>query len=131
MGKEERLTRPQQYASVYSKGSSRTSDLLVMRSLSNGLTLSRYGLSVSKRVGNAVTRNRLKRLLREILRIMPLKTGWDIVFIVRPAAANADYASLKRTAEDLLSRVDLLETGDEPGHLVGSRQLNSPASGDR
>ncbi|MFC1991918.1 ribonuclease P protein component [Chloroflexota bacterium] len=120
MGREECLTRPQQYASVYSKGSSRASNLLVMRALSNGLTLSRYGLSVSKRVGNAVTRNRLKRLLREILRITPLKMGWDVVFIVRPAAAKADYASLKRTVEDLLSRVDLLETGEEPGHLTGN-----------
>lgn len=128
MGREERLTKPQQYASVYSKGSSRASSLLVMRALSNGLTLSRYGLSVSKRVGKAVTRNRLKRLLREILRIMPLKTGWDIVFIVRPAAANTDYASLKRTVEDLLSRVDLLETGEEPAHLTGSQRPDLPAS---
>ncbi|MFC1952523.1 ribonuclease P protein component [Chloroflexota bacterium] len=111
MGREERLTRPQQYASVYSEGSSRVSSLLVLRALPNGLSLSRYGLSVSKRVGNAVTRNRLKRQLREILRVVPLKTGWDVVFIVRPVAARADYSSLKRTVEDLLSRIELLGIG--------------------
>jgi len=113
MGKEERLTKPGQYALVYNKGTSRVSDLLVLRALHNDLSLSRYGLSVSKRVGKAVTRNKLKRRLREILRIIPLKPGWDIVFIIRPAASDANYASLKKTVEYLLSRVNLLETGEE------------------
>lgn len=112
---EQYLTRPQQYALVYRKGSSRASALVVMKALASGLTLSRYGFSVSKRVGKAVTRNRVKRRLREILRMMPLKPGWDIVFIARPALASADYASLKRTVEGLLSRARLLETDEEHG----------------
>ena len=108
---EEYLTRPQQYALVYNQGSSWASDLLVMKALPNGLTLSRYGLSVSKRIGKAVVRNRVKRRLREILRAAPLKPGWDIVFIARPAAAGASYARLEGTAVRLLSRAHLLETG--------------------
>ncbi|MFC1977837.1 ribonuclease P protein component [Chloroflexota bacterium] len=112
---EEYLTKPQQYALVYSKGSSWVSNLVVMKALPNSLTLSRYGFSVSKRVGKAVTRNRVKRLLREILRIMPLKSGYDIVFIARPAAATADYVSLKGAVEGLLSRARLLETNEGHG----------------
>ena len=115
---EEYLTKPQQYALVYSKGSSWASNLVVMKALPNGLTLSRCGFSVSKRLGKAVTRNRVKRLLREILRVVPLKSGWDIVFIVRPAAATANYASLRRSVEGLLSRAHLLATDEEYGFLA-------------
>ena len=96
MNKENRLTKPQQYASVYRKGTSRASTLLVMRALPNGLTVSRFGFSVSKKVGGAVTRNHIKRLLREILRAVPVKPARDIVFIVRPPAADAYFATLKK-----------------------------------
>jgi ribonuclease P protein component len=119
--REEYLTKPQQYALVYSKGSSWVSELVVMRALPNGLALSRFGFSVSKRVGKAVTRNRVKRLLREILRVLPVKSAWDVVFIVRPAAATADYSTLKSSVEGLLSKASLLEVGEEDSILMGSQ----------
>ncbi len=105
---EEYLTKSAQYALVYKQGSSWVSSLMVMKALPNGLSLSRCGFSVSKRVGNAVTRNRVKRLLREILRLAPLEPGWDIIFIARPAAATTRYAELKKSVEGLLSRAKLL-----------------------
>ena len=114
---EKHLTKPEQYALVYNKGSSWISSLVVMKALPNGLSLSRYGFSVSRRVGKAVGRNRVKRLLREILRQTPLQSGWDIIFIARPAAATADYASLEKSVNDLLSRAQLLKRAYEKVYL--------------
>ena len=109
---EGHLTKPGQYALVYSNGRSWVSSLVVMKALPNGLTLSRYGFSVSQRIGKAVTRNRVKRLFRQILRLKSLEPGWDIVFIARPLAANANYAGLEKAIDDLLSRAQLLGPED-------------------
>ena len=114
---EKHLTKPEQYSLVYNKGSSWISSLVVMKALPNGLSLSRYGFSVSRRVGKAVVRNRVKRLLREILRQTPLQSGWDIIFIARPAAATADYASLEKSVNDLLWRAQLLKRAYEKVYL--------------
>lgn len=80
---------------------------MVMKALPNGLDLSRYGFSINRRVGGAVVRNRVKRLLREILRETPLRPGWDIILLARSAAAKASYAELKEEVGNLLVRAGL------------------------
>lgn len=80
-----------------------------MKAMPNGLDLSRCGFSVTKKVGKAVRRNRVKRLLREIMRLQPLRTGWDIVIIARPAVVDANYHQLEQEVTGLLVRAKLLE----------------------
>jgi ribonuclease P protein component len=104
----EYLTKSEQYGLVYEKGSSWTTGLVVMKALPNGLSWSRYGFSVGKRVGGAVVRNRTKRRLREVLRPAGLAPGWDIIFIARPPAGDVDFAGLRKSVQGLLSRAGLL-----------------------
>lgn len=104
----EYLTKSEQYAAVYNNGSSWASKLVVVKALPNELTFSRCGFSVGQRVGKAVVRNRTKRRLREILRLLPLEPGWDIIFIARSQAASASFASLRESVHKLLSRAGLL-----------------------
>lgn len=62
----------------------------------------RFGLTASRKVGNAVTRNRAKRRLREIVRLYCRDksiTGWEIVLIAKTAAASADFAQMQADFE--------------------------------
>jgi len=106
------LTNRAQYTLVYRQGKVWANSLLVMKAMPNGLSLSRYGFSVTKKVGKAVQRNRLKRLLREIMRLQSLRPGWDIVFIARSVAVNTDYHQLERAVTKLLTRAQLLESNE-------------------
>ena len=59
----------------------------------------RLGLTVSRKVGNAVTRNRAKRRLREIVRLYPTPeklTGWDIVLIARTSASEREFELMRQ-----------------------------------
>jgi ribonuclease P protein component len=84
----------------------------VLRAMPNGLPLSRCGFSVGKNIGKAVVRNRVKRLLREIVRLTPIKPGWDIVLIARSKSSIAQFADLKKIIENLLSRAQILNNAD-------------------
>ena len=93
---------------VYRSGKAWVNNLIVMKALPNECEFSRYGFSVTKNIGKAVVRNRIRRLLREISRRTPVKPGWDIVFIARPAAVTADYHELRKSVETLLLRAHLI-----------------------
>lgn len=73
--------------------------LLSLRWRGNRETCVRVGIVVSKKVGNAVVRNRVRRRLREALRALTVEgkvsTTFDLVVIARPSAASADYWQLK------------------------------------
>lgn len=71
----------------------------------------RIGFSVSRRVGNAVTRNRVKRRLREVTRglLASIAAGYDLVLTARPGAAEASVEVLAQEVSTLLKRARLLK----------------------
>lgn len=75
----------------------------------------RVGIVVSRKVGNAVVRNRVRRRLREGLRALLIERptrqrplACDLIVIARPEAASADYHELKRALGTALQRAKLL-----------------------
>ena len=107
MQRRHRLTESRRFAEIHKEGISAANRLLVLRALPNGLDHSRFGFVVSKRIGNAVTRNLVKRRLRELVRQNRVKDGWDAVFIARRGAADAEFIQLKQSTNNLLRRTKL------------------------
>jgi ribonuclease P protein component len=108
---ETHLTRPADFDKVHSQGRSWANGPVVMKTVPNGLSFSRYGLSVGRRVGNAVVRNRVKRRLREILRNKYIVPGFDIVLLAKASAAATSYQSIDSAVASVLARAKILRTG--------------------
>ena len=103
------LTKRSQYLAVYKAGKAFVTDLLVLKVIPNNLDITRVGYSVTKEIGKATVRNHIKRLLKEIIRVLEIKNGWDIVFIARKRITEADYHKLDEVVTGLLKRADLLK----------------------
>jgi ribonuclease P protein component len=97
-----------QFQNIYEYGKTKVDRYLVIRLIANNLEISRFGLSVSKRLGKAVVRNRIRRLLKEIIREIPVKTGFDIVIIARNNAVGLDYHQLKKSVTGLLEKYNII-----------------------
>ena len=90
------LSRPQDFAAFQGGGTTRSHPLLTARFRRTDLETTRFGLSTGRALGGAVVRNRVRRRLREALRVMApsFQSGWDVLIIARPAIVAADQDTL-------------------------------------
>ena len=85
------------FQNVYKKGKTRANKYLVMYIIGNDRDINRFGISVSKKVGNSVVRHHLARLLRESYRLHEdmFSSGLDIAVVVKPCASICRYSDME------------------------------------
>lgn len=97
--KKEHLLKTRDFAKVYKKGSSVKKDAIVLCYLPNGIDINRLGFSISSgKVRLASSRNKIRRLLKEIYRRAKkyLKSGFDLVLVIRrDISGDVSYKSLE------------------------------------
>jgi ribonuclease P protein component len=110
-----RLRRPVDFRLVWSKGRSWAHPLFILWALPNTLSSVRVGITASRKVGNAVARNRARRLLREASRQLygNIFEGWDIVLVARSALIKAKEPQVEQALETLLQRARLWKSAKE------------------
>ena len=109
--KDQRITKKREFDLVFKKGKSAYSSLLGVKSLSNSLTLNRYGLIVSNKVSKrANVRNNLRRKLRVQLSLLDsnIITDNDIVIIASSAAKDLSSVDIARELRNLFKRSRLI-----------------------
>jgi ribonuclease P protein component len=105
------LTKNKEFQRVYSRGKYAASALLVIYVLQNNLSVTRLGITTSKKVGNAVKRNRLRRLIRENVRLLydRLDKGFDVVVVARKFQDNTTLDAVGRELKYLFHKLDLFD----------------------
>ena len=102
-----RLTESAEFERVYKLGTAYKGKFISVHAFPSDPGGPRLGLSVSKRVGNAVVRNRVKRRLREIFysQALEIRGDLDVVISAKPDAAEADYEDLEREFNKALRKI--------------------------
>ena len=111
MLKKNVLRRKSDFSTIYNKGKSVGDRYVVLFYRKNNLPYNRIAYLASKKVGNAVKRNRARRLMKESVRLsnMELPTGYDFIIIARNTITNAKCAEVKRSLESALRRTGVIK----------------------
>lgn len=106
----ERLRKRQEFQAVFEQGRSLANKVAVVYFLRSGAEGCRLGVTVGRRLGTAVKRNRVKRRLREAVRCLPgrLASGWSIVLVGRRGAAEAAFPEVREAVASLLEKAGIL-----------------------
>lgn len=112
MRRKLRLRNREDYSRVYRGGRSfANGQFVVYWSKQPSAQPFRVGISASKKIGNAVVRNRMRRLVKEIVRHMEgqIVPYVDFILIVRKPAVTMSYAELERSIKHVLRKAGLLK----------------------
>lgn len=124
MKRRYRVRENERFQAIRRSGRSYANSHMVLCVLPNDLPYSRFGFSVSRRIGKAVVRNKVKRRLREAVRLRmgQVQPGWDLVFIARNPIRDANFHEIDAACARLLRRASLLAAPDSAEGIGTPRQ---------
>jgi ribonuclease P protein component len=98
-------------------GKSFAHPLIVLIAQPNDLQQSRFAVSAGRTIGNAVQRNRAKRLIRAALQplVLVITPGWDLLLMARKPMVTATYSDTIKALHSLLARAELIREDHEDG----------------
>ena len=104
-----KLKKNWQFNKVYKEGDKYSGNLFILCVLPNNTQETRIGLTITKKVGISVQRNRIKRIIREVFRsLKEIAPGNDLVVIAKKAAVNLKYSQAQDSLIHLLHRARVL-----------------------
>ena len=105
------LKKNSDFRRLYARGKSAATPYLVLYCRPNRLERNRLGYTVSAKLGHAVVRNRIRRRLREIVRLNEpaIKQGWDIVVVARVRSVGAPYRKLEASFLEACGKLGLMK----------------------
>jgi ribonuclease P protein component len=115
----ERIRRRPEFQRVYDSGTRVPGRFMTVFVLANGLPGPRLGVAATRKLGNAVERNRAKRLAREIFRRHKSTAGYDIVIVPRREMLDAPFATLEADYDRALERRGTARSGAGSGARRG------------
>lgn len=107
----ETLKTNSDFRRAYKRGKSYTSPALVVYVVKNRAGICRYGITASKKIGNAVERNRARRVIRESFRQLSDRVlpGYDIVLVARTRTVRKKSTDIYPTMLDLLTKAGVFD----------------------
>nr|WP_300002712.1 ribonuclease P protein component [Tissierella sp.] len=111
MEKKFRIRKNMEFKNIYKTGKNYWNRNLVLYVKKNGLTETRVGYTITKKIGNAVVRNKIRRRMKEIVRLNfhNIKEGYDLVFIAKRSILNIPYQELEGSMIHIMSISKLLK----------------------
>lgn len=110
MNKAQTFGENRDFRRLYARGNSFVHPVLVTYCSKNRAGAVRYGITVSVKVGNAVTRNRARRVIRAAFRLLlpELAPGWDLVFVARSKTAHVKMPVVLAAMRKQLQKAGIL-----------------------
>lgn len=114
MEKKYRIRKNTEFKKIYKSGKNYWNRNIILYCMKNDINETRAGFTISKKMGNAVTRNKIKRRMKEAYKrnFFDLKSGYDLIFIPKKHIVNISFGELENSIRHILKISGVLKRNE-------------------